>query len=331
MARRSGELGAGRRSRSPRTEGADPAPTDRLGAITIHAGDNLPVLAGLKDGSVNLIYVDPPFNTGKAQARTQIRTERDENGDRTGFQGKRYRTTKIGTKAFADCFDEYLEFLEPRLVEAHRVLAGDGSLFLHLDYREVHYAKVLLDAIFGRASFINEIIWAYDYGARSTSKWSAKHDNILWYAKDPGRYCWNFDEIDRIPYMAPDLVGEEKAARGKTPTDTWWHTIVSPNGREKTGYPTQKPLGVINRIVKVHSRPGDTLLDFFAGSGTLGESGAALGRDVILIDDNPEAIQVMARRLERFSPAIVEVDRACAQEGAAHHPARRERGDAVTV
>ncbi|MCL2779344.1 MAG: site-specific DNA-methyltransferase [Polyangiaceae bacterium] len=290
----------------PAASTLSPVSIERSGAIQIHAGDNLPVLRGLKGGAINLIYVDPPFNTGKSQARTQIRTERDDRGDRTGFQGKRYRTTKIGTRAFADRFDDYIEFLEPRLVEAHRVLAGDGSLFLHLDYREVHYAKVLLDEIFGRECFINEIIWAYDYGARSTSKWSAKHDNILWYAKDPSRYCWNFDEMDRIPYMAPDLVGEEKAARGKTPTDTWWHTIVSPNGREKTGYPTQKPLGVINRIVKVHSRPGDTLLDFFAGSGTLGEAGATLGRDVILIDNNPEAIAVMTRRLERFAPTLVE-------------------------
>ncbi len=275
------------------------------GTVKIYFGDNLPVLRATKDRSVDLVYVDPPFNTGKAQTRTAIRTEKHQDGDRTGFQGERYRTTKVGTKAFSDHFDDYLEFLEPRVTEAHRVLVPHGSLFLHLDYREVHYAKVLLDAIFGRASFMNEIIWAYDYGARSTSRWSAKHDNILWYAKNPSEYCWNFDEIDRIPYMAPGLVGEEKAARGKTPTDTWWHTIVSPTGREKTGYPTQKPLGVIDRIVRVHSRPGNTLMDFFAGSGTLGESGASLGRDVILVDNNPEALGVMVRRLERFSPVVV--------------------------
>ncbi len=297
----------GRRPRgaSPEPSRSELAEGGGLGAIRIHFGDNLPVLKSLEDGSINLIYVDPPFNTGKEQSRTRIRTQQDANGDRTGFNGRRYRTTKIGTTAFADRFDHYLEFLEPRLVEAYRLLADDGSLFVHLDYREVHYAKVLLDAIFGRASFINEIVWAYDYGARSTRRWSTKHDNILWYAKDPNRYCWNFDEMDRIPYMAPDLVGEEKAARGKTPTDTWWHTIVSPNGREKTGYPTQKPLGIVNRIVKIHSRPGDTLLDFFAGSGTLGESGATLGRDVVLVDDNPEALRVMERRLARFSPSLV--------------------------
>ena len=274
--------------------------------LTIHFSDNLPVLQATPSDSVDLIYIDPPFNTGKTQSRTRLRTERvaeDEAGDRTGFQGRRYRTVKIGSMGYLDQFDDYLSFLEPRLVEARRVLKPDGSLFLHLDYREVHYAKVLLDAIFGRESFLNEIIWAYDYGARSKTRWPAKHDNILWYAKDPAHYQFHLEECDRIPYMAPDLVGPEKAARGKTPTDTWWHTIVSPNGKEKTGYPTQKPLGILERIVKVHSRPGDLLMDFFAGSGSFGEAAARLGRDCILIDNNPEAIAVMEKR---FAPYRVE-------------------------
>jgi site-specific DNA-methyltransferase (adenine-specific) len=227
---------------------------------------------------------------------------RDDAGDRTGFQGRRYRTTKLGSRAFADSFDDYLAFLEPRLVEAHRLLAPAGSLFLHLDYREVHYAKVLLDAIFGRASFQNEIVWAYDYGARATRRWSPKHDNILWYTKDPKRYTYRHADIDRIPYMAPELVGPEKAARGKTPTDTWWHTIVSPTGKEKTGYPTQKPLAIVQRIVRVHSNPGDLLLDFFAGSGTLGEAAVRNARSAVLIDDNPEAMAVMTRRLAFAAP-----------------------------
>ena len=270
--------------------------------LTIHFSDNLPVLQSTPSDSVDLIYIDPPFNTGKTQSRTRLRTERvsgDEAGDRTGFQGCRYRTVKIGSMGYLDQFDDYLSFLEPRLVEARRILKPDGSLFLHLDYREVHYAKVLLDAIFGRESFLNEIIWAYDYGARSKTKWPAKHDNILWYAKDPEHYQFHLEECDRIPYMAPDLVGPEKAARGKTPTDTWWHTIVSPNGKEKTGYPTQKPLGILERIVKVHSRPGDLLMDFFSGSGSFGEAAARLGRDCILVDNNPEALAVMQRR---FAP-----------------------------
>ncbi|APR78803.1 DNA modification methyltransferase [Minicystis rosea] len=266
------------------------------GKIEVFTGDNLPILAGFPDASFDLVYIDPPFNTGRAQARTRIRTERHAEGDRVGFQGRRYRTTVVGQSSFRDRFDDYLRFLAPRLEEAHRLLKPEGSFFLHLDYREVHYAKVLLDEIFGRDSFINELIWAYDYGARATKRWSPKHDNILFYAKDPRRYCFNFDEIDRIPYMAPGLVGKEKAARGKTPTDTWWHTIVSPNGKEKTGYPTQKPLGVLSRIVRVHSRPGDRLLDFFAGSGSFGDAGARHGRDVVLIDESPQAIEVMRRR-----------------------------------
>lgn len=269
-------------------------------AIEVYFGDNLPILQAMPDACVSLVYIDPPFNTGKVQARTQLSTVRDENGDRTGFQGKRYRTVKIGTKRYADMFEDYLSFLEPRLVEARRILKPNGSIFFHVDYREAHYCKILLDQVFGRASFMNEIIWAYDYGARTKKKWSAKHDTIFWYAKTPEDYVFNFDEMDRIPYMAPGLVGKEKAARGKTPTDVWWHTIVSPSGREKTGYPTQKPRGVLDRILKVHTGVGDTVCDFFAGSGTLGESAATLGRKCILIDANPEALRVMEKRFSTF-------------------------------
>jgi site-specific DNA-methyltransferase (adenine-specific) len=265
-------------------------------ANRIYFGDNLPILQCMPSESVELIYIDPPFNTGKTQARTQIRTERSQDGDRIGFQGQRYQTVKLGSKGYADIFDDFLAFLAPRLEEAHRVLKPHGSLYFHIDYREVHYCKVLLDAIFGRRCFLNEIIWAYDYGGKSKRKWPAKHDNILFYAKDPENYTFNTDEIDREPYMAPGLVGAEKARRGKLPTDTWWHTIVSTNGKEKTGYPTQKPLGVINRIVKASSNPGDMVLDFFAGSGTVGESCIKLGRKFILIDNNPQAWEVMRKR-----------------------------------
>ncbi len=269
---------------------------DENAALTVHFGDNLPFLRGLADASVDLIYVDPPFNTGKIQRRQSLATRRDADGDRTGYQGKRYRTIRLGSREYRDVFDDYLGFLESRLTEAHRVLKDNGSLFFHIDYREVHYAKVLLDLIFGRGSFLNEIIWAYDYGARTRKKWPAKHDNILWFAKNPADYQFHLEECDRIPYMAPGLVGPEKAARGKTPTDTWWHTIVSPNGREKTGYPTQKPRGVLDRIVKVHSSPGDLLLDFFAGSGTFGEAALELGRRCLLVDNNPDALRVMEKR-----------------------------------
>ena len=269
-------------------------------------GDNLDVLSTMPDGAFQLIYIDPPFNTGKAQSRTRIRVSRDDAGDRTGFQGQRYKTHVLGSSAYADAFDDYLAFLRPRLQEAHRVLDDQGSFFFHIDYREVHYCKVMLDEIFGRDSFINEIIWAYDYGARSKTRWSAKHDNILWYAKDPDRYTFNYDAIDRIPYLAPGLVGPEKAARGKTPTDVWWHTIVT--GKEKTGYSTQKPLDIIQRIVRVHSNPGDRLLDFFAGSGTLGEAAYREGREFLLVDNNPEAVAVMRKRLAHYGIAVLGID-----------------------
>lgn len=261
-------------------------------------GDNLTVLRSLPDGSANLIYIDPPFNTGKRQKRSRLRTVRSDQGDRTGFNGVRYATTLLGTQAFDDAFEDYLEFLEPRLREAHRVLAADGSFYFHVDYREVHYCKILLDEIFGRHNFLNEIIWAYDYGGRSKDRWPAKHDNILLYVKDNERYTFNVDEIERIPYMAPDLVGEEKAARGKLPTDTWWHTIVSPTGKEKTGYPTQKPLGILRRILTASSNPGDLVLDFFAGSGTTGVAALELGRRFLLVDSNPEAVAVMRARFK---------------------------------
>jgi site-specific DNA-methyltransferase (adenine-specific) len=264
----------------------------------IYFGDNLPILRTMADGSVDLIYIDPPFNTGKRQKRTQIKAEHSSLGDRTGFSGRRYRTIKIGTQEYPDIFDDYLEFLEPRLLQAYRVLAPHGSFYFHIDYREAHYCKVLLDLIFGRECFLNEVIWAYDYGGRTRRRWPPKHDNILVYVKDPGNYTFNMQDIERIPYMAPGLVGPEKAARGKLPTDTWWHTIVGTNSKEKTGYPTQKPLGVLNRILRASSHPGDLVLDFFAGSGTTGASCLELGRRFVLIDDNLQALQVMARRFQ---------------------------------
>ena len=266
--------------------------------------DNLAWLKRAPREAFSLIYIDPPFNTGRRQARTRLRTVADRNGDRIGFRGKRYRTERHGETGFDDRFDDYVGFLRERIEAAKPLLTPDASLFLHVDCREVHYCKVMLDEVFGRESFMNEIIWAYDYGARSRRRWSPKHDSILWYVNDPGRYTFNYDDIDRIPYMAPGLVGPEKAARGKTPTDVWWHTIVSPNGKEKTGYATQKPLAILERIVKVHSSPGDRVLDFFAGSGSFGEAAARHGREFVLVDNNPDAIRTMRKRLAEYSPEV---------------------------
>jgi len=261
-------------------------------------GDNLDVCRDLPDASFQVIYLDPPFNTGRRQTRSTLTTRRSDAGGRVGFKGQTYETVRGRVTSYDDDFADYWAFLEPRLEEAWRLLTASGTLYLHLDYREVHYAKVLLDALFGRECFLNEIIWAYDYGARTTKRWPAKHDTILVYVKSPDAYYFDSAEVDREPYMAPGLVTPEKAARGKLPTDVWWHTIVSPTGREKTGYPTQKPLGVLRRIIAASSRPGDWVLDFFAGSGTTGAAASELGRRFVLVDANPEAIEVMRRRFE---------------------------------
>ena len=261
-------------------------------------GDNLELLTRFGDGEFQLIYIDPPFNTGKNQVRNTLATVADTEGGRVGFGGRRYRSELLERSSYRDEFDDYLGFLEPRLREARRLLADSGTLYVHLDYREAHYVKLLLDEIFGRDCFLNELIWAYDYGARSRRRWPAKHDTILVYVKDAENYHFDSEAVDREPYMAPGLVTPEKRERGKLPTSVWWHTIVPTNGSEKTGYPTQKPEGVLRRIVQASSRPGDRVLDFFAGSGTLGAVAKQLGRSYVLIDSNPEAVEVMRRRLE---------------------------------
>ena len=287
-----------------RTATAVPGPTTGVGwqpdsPSQVVEADNLAVIAALPDASFTLIYLDPPFNTGRSQTRrntTSVRSAEGVSGTVTGFKGRSYERIKGDLRSYDDRFDDYWEFLEPRLIEAWRILADDGTLYLHLDYREAHYAKVLLDALFGRECFLNELIWAYDYGAKSKNRWPTKHDTILVYVKNPDRYHFDSSAVDREPYMAPGLVTAEKAELGKLPTDVWWHTIVSPTGREKTGYPTQKPEGILRRIVQASSREGDWVLDFFAGSGTTGAVADALGRRFLLVDRNPEAIAVMRTR-----------------------------------
>jgi len=270
---------------------------------SVFHADNLTVLPEFPDESFTLIYLDPPFNTGRTQKRqstTSVRSKLEGSasavGTITGFKGQRYERIKGDLLGYDDQFEDYWGFLEPRLIEAWRLLADDGTLYLHLDYREAHYAKVLLDALFGRDCFLNELIWAYDYGAKSKNRWPTKHDTILVYVKNPASYYFDSSTVDREPYMAPGLVTPEKVALGKLPTDVWWHTIVSPTGKEKTGYPTQKPVGILRRMIQASSREGDWVLDFFAGSGTTGAVAAALGRKFVLVDQNPESLAVMRAR-----------------------------------
>ena len=235
------------------------------------AGDNLAAMAALPPGAFDMAYLDPPFNTGSERRR--------------------------GALAYADAFEDYAGFLAPRLQRARELLAPHGTLYLHLDYREAHRCKILLDELFGPECFLNELIWIYDYGGRPKRRWPAKHDTILVYVRDRARYHFDDDEVDREPYMAPGLVGPEKTARGKRPSDCWWHTIVPTNSREKTGYPTQKPVAIVRRMVAASSRPGGWCLDPFGGSGTLGAACRELGRRFVLVDANPEAIDVMRARL----------------------------------
>jgi len=274
---------------------------------TIWLAENMDALPSIASDSIPLIYIDPPFNTGKKRAHQRIRVERDESdGDRVGFNGRRYRSLPDAPSvSYADTFDDFLQFLRCRIVELHRVLAPSGSLFFHIDSRESHYCKIMLDEIFGRQQYMNEIVWVYDFGGRSKSRWSAKHDVIFWYTKNNAHYTFRYDDIDRIPYLAPGLVTAEKARRGKTPTDVWWQTIVPTNGHERTGYPTQKPLAVLDRIVRVHSNPGDLVLDCFAGSGTTGVAAAKNDRNYLLIDNNPDATRIMAQRLAYSNPRHV--------------------------
>ena len=282
-----------------RAEGAAPAQEPPC-EDAILLGDNLDLMPALAGGSFQLAYLDPPFNTGRDQRRRTLSTAADPEGDRSGFGGRRYRTRLLAESSYCDAFDDYVAFLEPRLREVRRLLTESGTLYFHIDYREAHYCKLLLDELFGRECFLNEIIWAYDYGARARRRWPAKHDTILVYVKDPGRYFFDAEAVEREPYLAPGLVTTEKAARGKLPTDVWWHTIVSPTGKEKTGYPTQKPEGVLRRIVQASTRPGDWCIDPFAGSGTLAAAATRLGRRFVLIDSNPEAVAVARERLSRL-------------------------------
>lgn len=267
-------------------------------------GDCLDVVAELPAGGARLLYIDPPFNTGRTQARDRMQVRASESGERGGFGGRRYEVERLASSSYADRFDDYVHFLLARIDASLRCLTDDASLFVHIDWRESHYVKVALDALLGRHCFMNEIVWAYDFGGRPKSRWPTKHDTLLWYVRDPKRYVFHFDAIDRIPYMAPDLVGPEKARRGKTPTDVWWHTIVPTNSREKTGYPTQKPLGILERIIKVHSDPEDVILDLFAGSGTTGEAAARHGRGFVLVDEHPDAVEVMTERLASWHPDV---------------------------
>jgi site-specific DNA-methyltransferase (adenine-specific) len=290
---------------TPKPMPLDPDARAAIGAVlagsspgAVVEADNLAALAAIPDGAVDLAYADPPFATGKQQRLVSIRSGSEDGPTRAGFRGKVASYVAVSDHAFADDLplEEHLAALGPRVREIHRVLAPHGSLYLHVDWRTSHHVRLLLDEVFGADRFLNELIWAYDYGGRAADRWPRKHDTILWYAKGH-RWLFEREAIDRIPYMAPGLVGPEKAARGKLPTDVWWMTIVPPASAERTGYPTQKPVRLLERIVAASSRPGDLVLDPYAGSGTTGVAAARLGRRWLLVDRNPEAVGIARARL----------------------------------
>ena len=257
----------------------------------VHLADALSFLKGLPDSSVDMVYTDPPFGTGTVQ------------------QMNRKKGTEIVSKiGYSDKFDDYVEFLRPHLVEMHRALKVTGTMYLHMDWRWVHYAKVECDKIFGYDNFLNEVIWSYNFGGRGKDKWPAKHDTILVYVKERGKHTFNWEEIDRIPYVAPELqyVGrskedaEKRIAAGQVPTDVWSMSIVGTASKERLGYPNQKPLKLIERAIRASSNRGDTIVDPFVGSGTTAAAAHSLGRSFEVCDMNPESTNLVISRMENL-------------------------------
>ena len=290
--------------RQARPSRPPPAPVDRLPGSQgeRHAQDRArrqPRRAGRasRRRRADLVYIDPPFNTGKPQKRdVHAHRPRRRTATAPASAGSATDASTSAQLAYGDAFDDYLGFLEPRLREAARAAhRRTARFFFHLDYREVALLQGAARRLFGRASFMNEIIWAYDYGGRPKNRWPAKHDTILWYARRPRAATSSTTTRSTASRTwRRGSSGRRRPRAARRPTDMWWHTIVSPTGKEKPGYPTQKPLGILERIVRVALRPGDVVLDFFAGSGTTGEAAARNGRGFVLVDSNPEAVQVMA-------------------------------------
>lgn len=245
------------------------------------------LMSELSEGSIDLIYADPPFGTNNRQ--------------------------RSGDLSYSDSFDDYVQFIKEHAAHLQRVLNDSGTAYVHLDYRWVHYAKVELDLTFGRENFLGEIVWSYNFGGRGKNFFAKKHDTILVYAKQKGHHVFNYDDIDRIPYKAPEMqyVGrsreeaERRIAAGQVPTDVWDIPIIGTNSRERVGYPTQKPTSLIRRIVVASSPVGGVVLDPFCGSGTTAIVAASVGRRFIVCDKSEDAVRVTG---ERLTHAMVQFD-----------------------
>ncbi len=226
-------------------------------------GDCATVLPTLPDASVQLIYIDPPFNTGKAQrgARSAPSAMRTATAP-ASRAGATPPPSWAGTPT-TTCMRTTSACSSRSSSRRGACSTASGTLYLHIDYREAHYVKLLLDDVFGRDAFLNELIWAYDFGGRARDRWPAKHDTILVYVRTPGGHFFDQDAVERIPYLAPGLVGPEKAARGKLPTDVWWHTIVptAGSGEDRLSQPEARGHPAPDRVgVEPPRRPGPRLL-----------------------------------------------------------------------
>lgn len=266
-------------------------------------GDNLAAMSALLmeyEGRIQLIYADPPFFTNRHYLARVGR----------GEDSRRPQDWKLA-EGYADHWsdiDAYLDMLYPRLVLMHRLLSPNGSLYLHLDWHADSYARLLLDEIFGPDRLLNEIVWVYHGPSPIRSAFNRKHDTILLYTKSAD-YTFNVDDV-RIPYD-PNTVktfeSSPKAGfgkvpdleRGKVPEDWWYYPVVARLHNERTGYPTQKPEALLERIILASSNPGDLVADFFCGSGTTAVVAERLKRHYLMVDAAWRAVHTTRARLAR--------------------------------
>lgn len=254
---------------SPDSVNTTPSPSRNL----IDCGDNLQRLARLAPESVDLIYLDPPF-----------------------FSNRKYEVIwgdEAEIRSFEDRWEGginvYIDWMRDRIDQMHRVLKPTGSLYLHCDWHASHYLKVMLDGIFKPQNFLNNIVWCYGLGGSSDRYWPRKHDDLLWYSKDP----------DAHYFKAPLTPASSMRMRGqmKKVPDYWDIPTINNMAKERLGYPTQKPELLLERIVESSSREGELVLDPFAGCGTALVAAHRLGRRWIGIDISPTAVRIMERRM----------------------------------
>jgi site-specific DNA-methyltransferase (adenine-specific) len=287
---------------------------------TLYTNDNLFILSGLNSNLVDLIYLDPPFNSkriysapiGSKAAGSSFKdmwTWEDVNEEYLNALAENYPAlaefiASIGA-IHSEAMKAYLTYMARRIIEMYRILKDTGSLYLHCDPTASHYLKVVLDEIFGKNNFRNEITWCYGSGGASKSHFSRKHDTIFWYSKSQ-KIIFNIDDV-REPYSSPEKsatpkkVGDKEYIKmnplGRIPFDWWQIPILTNSAKERTGYPTQKPLALLHRIIKASSNEGDIVMDPFCGCATTCVAAQQLGRKWIGIDIAEQCADVLVDRL----------------------------------